>query len=300
MTRELQGVFSPLTTPFSASGSVDLDLLRENVAKYNITSLAGYLVVGSTGESVLLSREESHRICATVREAATPGKILIAGTGVDSTAETIARTRRAAEMGYDFALVKTPYYFKPQMTGAVLAEHFLRVAEASAIPILIYSVPQLTGISAEADWVARVAEHPNVAGIKESSGNVQRVTEIMRVVPRRFRTLVGGTQTFYPSLVMGAVGGVLGVADFLPETCVELYDAFREDDSKRARALQYFLIEPGIGIVGRLGPAGVKYAMDLAGYRGGPPRSPLMPLSDAQRRQVEAILSQVAAAAASL
>ncbi len=300
MIRELKGVFPPLTTPFSLDGSVGLDLLRENIAKYNLTPVAGYVVIGSTGESVLLSREEMQRIWATAREAAAPEKILIAGTGVDSTAETIDRTRRAAELGYDFALVKTPYYFKPQMTGPALAEHFLRVAEASNIPILIYAVPQFTGITAEADWVARVAEHPNVAGIKDSSGNVQRVNEIMQSVPRRFRTLVGSTQTFYPSLMMGVVGGILGVADFLPETCVELYNAFCSGDSARARALQYFLVDPAIGIVGRLGPAGVKYAMDLAGYRGGPPRSPLLPLSDTQRRQVTAILAQVAAAAVSL
>jgi 4-hydroxy-2-oxoglutarate aldolase len=299
MSKELRGVFPPLTTPFSPDGSVALDLLRQNIARYNGTRVAGYVVVGSTGESVLLQDDEIERIWATAREAAVPEKILIAGTGVDSTAETIARTRSAAKLGYDFALVKTPYYFKPQMSGAALAEHFFCVAEASAIPIIIYAVPQFTGIIAEAEWVARAAEHPNVAGIKDSSGNIQRVSEIIHSTPSRFRTLVGSAPTFYPSLAMGAVGGILGVADFLPDTCVELYEAFSRGESGRARALQYLLLEPGITIVGRLGPAGVKYAMDLAGYRGGAPRAPLLPLSDAQRRLVEVLLTKVADATVS-
>ena len=291
---KLYGIFPPIATPFTGEGALALDRLRENIAKYNRTRLAGYVVVGSTGESVLLTRDETERVWATAREAAVAEKILIAGTGVESTAETIERTNRAAALGYQAALVKTPHYYKPQMTPAVELEHFLRVADAARIPILIYSVPQFTGVAVEASLVARLAEHPNVIGIKESSGNVQRVAEIIQGTPAGFHTLVGSATTLYPSLVLGAVGGILAVACALPELCAELYEAARGGQAERARALQQRLLTPTIKIVAELGIPGVKYAMDCLGYYGGPPRRPLLPLTDAQKREVEMLLAQVA------
>jgi 4-hydroxy-2-oxoglutarate aldolase len=290
---KLFGVFPPLTTPFTADGSVAFDRLLENVAKYNRTGVAGYVVIGSTGESVLLSFEEIERIWAIVREAAAPVKILIAGTGVDSTAETIRRTNRAAELGYHAALVKTPYYYKPQMTADAEVEHYLRVADGAKIPVLVYVVPQFTGVALEAAAVARIAQHPNVAGIKESSGNVQRVTEIIAAVPKEFQTLVGSAPTFYPSLAVGAVGGVLGVADFLPELCVELYEAAIAGNGQRAAALQHRLLAPGTTIVGKHGVPGVKYAMDQLGYYGGPSRPPFLPLSEAAKKEADGALAGV-------
>lgn len=295
---KLNGVFPPITTPFTPDGSVALDRLRDNVAKYNGTGIAGYVVIGSTGESVLLSADEIDRILAAVREAAAPGKLLIAGTGVDSTAETIRRTNRAAELGYHVALVKTPYYYKPQMTPDAEIEHYQRVAEAAKIPVLVYVVPQFTGVALEAATVAQIAKHPNIAGIKESSGNVQRVAEIIASVPAGFQTLVGSASTFYPSLAMGAVGGILGVADFLPEQCVELYRAAQAGDMPRAAQLQQQLLPAGATIVARHGVAGTKYAMDRVDYSGGNPRAPLRPLGDSARKEVEAVLAAFAPAAA--
>ncbi len=295
---KLHGIFPPLTTPFAADGALALDRLRENLARYNRTRLAGYVLTGSTGEAVFLSREEAERIWAAAQEAAAAEKFLIAGTGVESTAETIERTNRAATLGYHAALVKTPHYFRPQMTPAAELEHFLRVADAARIPILIYSVPQFTGLAVEASLVARLAEHPNIVGIKESSGNVQRVTEIIQAVPAGFQTLVGSATTLYPSLVVGAVGGVLALACVLPELCVELYEAARSGSPERARALQHRLVPPTLKFVAELGIAGVKYAMDCVGYFGGQPRRPLLPLSDAQKREVEAALAVVLQASA--
>src|SRR5438445_2964449 len=182
----IEGIFAALTTPFAADGSVALDRLGENVARYNRTHLRGYVVVGSTGESVLLGAEEIDRIWGTAREFAAPGKLLIAGAGVDSTNETIERARRAADLGYDAVLIKTPHSFKPLLTSAALERHYLAVADASPLPLLIYSIPQYTGISITADWVARLAEHPNIVGIKESSGNVQLVSEIIHHCPPEF------------------------------------------------------------------------------------------------------------------
>ena len=287
----LHGIFPPLTTPFSDDGSLALDHLKENIARYNRTQLAGYVIVGSTGESVLLSSEETERVWEAARGAAAAEKILIAGTGTDSTEGTIGRTNRAASLGYQVALVKTPYYYKPQMTPHVIADHFLRVADAARIPILIYSVPQFTGVAVEAPVVARLAQHGNIIGIKESSGVIQRVGEIIHQAPEGFQTLVGGTSTFFPALAMGAIGGILAVACFAPEWCVELYAAAQAGDMPRARALQQRLLQPSATVVARFGVPGVKFAMEQMGYYGGPPRRPFLPLSDESKREVEKVLS---------
>src|SRR5579862_8514101 len=196
---KLEGIFAALTTPFAPDGSVALDKLRENIGAYNRTHLSGYVVAGSTGESVLLTFDEIVRIWNAVRESAAPGKLLIAGAGVETTAETIERSRRAAELGYDAVLIKTPHYFKPLLTPAALERHYLAVADASPLPVLIYSIPQYTGISITADWVARLAEHPNIVGIKDSSGNVQLVSEIVHFCPREFSVLVGSASTLFAS-----------------------------------------------------------------------------------------------------
>ncbi|MGH7184736.1 MAG: dihydrodipicolinate synthase family protein, partial [Pseudomonadota bacterium] len=184
---KLNGIFPPITTPFAFDESLALDRLRDNVAKYNRTGIAGYVVIGSTGESVLLTFKEVEQVWAAVKEAAALGKVLIAGTGVDSTSGTIHRTNRAADLGYQVALVKTPFYYKPQMTAEAHVEHYLRVADAVRIPILIYSVPVFTGVAVETPTVARLSEHPNIIGIKESSGNIQRVAEIIHSTPASFQ-----------------------------------------------------------------------------------------------------------------
>ena len=295
---KLNGIFPPITTPFDAQGVLDLDRLRENVIKYNRTRIAGYVVIGSTGESVLLRRDEVEQAWAAVREAASPEKVLIAGTGVDSTDDTIARTNRAAELGYHAALVKTPYYYKPQMTAEAEIEHYLRVADAAKIPILLYSVPQFTGLALEASTVARLAQHPNIIGIKESSGNVQRVTEIIGSTPSTFQTLVGSATTVLPSVTVGAVGAVLALACLLPEHCVELFESAMAGHTARASELQHKLVPPTLTIVGKWGIPGIKYAMDQVGYYGGPARRPFLPLSEAGKREVEAALAPLSTHAA--
>ena len=287
----LNGIFPPLTTPFAADGSVELQALAAIVQKYNRTGLAGYVVIGSTGESVYLSEDEKVRIWETVRGAADSGKVLIAGTGCESTAETIALTRRAAGLGYHAALVRTPAYFKSQMTAAALERHFRAVGDASPIPILIYSVPQFTGLKVEAPLVARLTEHPNIAGLKESSGDVQLIAEIRRTTPADFQVLVGSASVLYPALCIGAQGAVLAVACALPELCVELYRAACAGDHARARVLQQKLLEPTAAVTSRFGIAGLKFAMELRGYVGGTPRPPLLPLDAAARTEIKRILS---------
>lgn len=294
-TLSLDGIFPPVTTPFALDGSLDLAALAGNIRKYNHTGLAGYVVVGSTGESVFLSGEEKLKVWETVRQAGDSGKILIAGTGCEATAETITLTRRAAGLGYQAALVRTPSYFKPQMTDTAQERHFRAVADASPIPVLLYSVPQFTGVALEAPVVARLAEHPNIVGIKESSGNIQRVGEMIRLTPTDFQVLVGSATTLYPSLCLGVRGAVLAVACVLPELCVELYQAYSRGDHEGARALQQRLIEPTVAVTSRFGVAGLKFAMELRGYAGGRARLPLSPLDDASKAELTRIFDSLKA-----
>ena len=295
---DLSGVYAALTTPFAADGLVALAELKQNIQRYDATGLAGYAVQGSTGESVLLSRAEWDSVLVAAKEAASPKKKLLAGTGVESTAETISRTKRAAELGYHAALVKTPYYYKPLYKPEVFIAHYRRVADASPIPVLLYSVPQFTGISLEAPEVAALAEHPNIIGIKESSGHVQRVGEMVAATPASFQILTGGAGVLLPSLVVGAKGAILALASALPEKCVELYELTRRGQIETARELQKNLLRASKLIVSELGIPGVKFVMDQRGYHGGAPRLPLLPLADAAKRRVLELLATFEPAAA--
>jgi 4-hydroxy-2-oxoglutarate aldolase len=291
----LSGVFPALTTPFSADGSVSAEDLKHNISKYNKTGLAGYVAIGSTGESVLLSRKEVETVLLAVKESAAPGKLLIAGTGAESTAETIERTKRAAEIGYHAALVKTPYYYKPAYSAEVYIAHFRRVADASPIPVILYSVPQFTGVALEAPEVGILAQHPNIIGIKESSGNVQRAAEMLAAVPASFQILVGSASMMFPSTVLGTVGAILALASPLPDLCVAVFEAVREGRLEKARELQSLILPASKLIVAQCGIAGAKYAMDEAGYRGGLPRPPLQPLKEEQRQAIRTLMTKLEA-----
>ena len=298
MTKPLSGIIPALATPFDDRGALAVDRLRENMARYNKIGLSGYLANGSTGESVMMDRAEFEKVLLTVRETAAEGRILIAGTGVDSTAEAISRTEFAAKLGYDYALVVPPYFYKPMMKSDVLVEHYRRVADTSRIPVLLYSVPQFTGVAIEPDVAARLAEHPNIAGMKDSSGNVDRVGTILSLVPRSFQLVTGASTTIYPTMVLGGKGAILALATFLPEICIEIYIAAAAGDSAKALELQRRVIQPTQRIVGAKGISGVKYAMDCRGYYGGPARRPLLPLQEAEKKDVESLLAAFAPAVA--
>jgi 4-hydroxy-2-oxoglutarate aldolase len=294
----LQGIFAPLTTPFDADGSVALGRLRENIALYNQTGLAGYVVNGSTSESVLLRWSEIYRIWETAKEAAAPGRVLLAGSGAEATLETIEHTKRAGQLGFDAALVRTPSFYKPAINDDLLAEHYLRVADAAPIPVLIYSVPIFTHVTVEASLIARLANHPNIVGIKDSSGNVEGVAKIIAAAPSTFSTLVGSAATLYDSLERGASGAILALADGFPELCVDIWEAARNRETSRARALQAKLIQPSKLLGQQYSIPGLKYALDRLGYFGGPPRPPLLPVNPAGRREIDAMLAVLVPAAA--
>lgn len=268
--------------------------LRENIARYNKTGLAGYVPNGSTSESVLLRWEEVYKIWETVKESASAQKMLIAGTGAESTAETIEHTNRAASLGYAAALVRTPSFYKPAINDDLLAAHYLRVADEARIPVLLYSVPVFTHVTIGTSLVARVAHHPNIIGIKDSSGSVEGAREIIAAAPKTFQTLVGSPTTLFESLDIGAMGAILALADVFPELCVEIFECSRAGERDKAQRLAQKLLAPAKMFGPQYGIPGLKCALDRQGYYGGPPRLPLLPVNDAAKSEIDAMLMNLA------
>lgn len=344
----LHGIFPPITTPFYPEGSVYYKKLEANVAQYSKTPVAGIVVQGSTGEAILLSDQEKRDVFKAAREAAAPHKVLIAGTGVESAIETLRLTDYAASLGYDVAMVRTPHYYKAQMHPLNMATFFRTVADRSPLPVIIYNFPQATGYDIPAEVVIELAGHPNIVGIKESGGNLEKVrrmvegtrhvkrtatvTEVFAAVtgrmlamepasasgdvvpvgalggsattavqaPPRFKTrtkevgfqvMVGAAHQLDASLQLGAVGAILAFACPAPTACFEIYAAFKEGDQALAKEKQERIVEAAKRVVGDMGISGVKYAMDLNGYFGGPVRLPLLPLNAEQKAEVERLMA---------
>jgi 4-hydroxy-2-oxoglutarate aldolase len=271
---KLTGVMPPITTPF-LKGEVALDKLRENFARWNKTALSGYLVLGSNGEAVYLDGKEKIQMIETARDAIPPDKFMLVGTGMESTRETISFTNEAARLGADVGLVVTPSYFKGSMKPQVLYDHFIAVADAARMGILLYNVPQFTGINMEPDLVARLSEHPNILGIKDSSGNIDQLAQIIHLTPKDFAVFVGSAPVFFPALCVGARGGILAAANAIPEKFTRLQELYDEARFEEARTLQNRLTPLAKAVTAIHGIGGLKIAMDLAGYFGGEPREPL-------------------------
>ncbi len=271
---KLRGVMPPITTPFQ-NGKLALDKLKKNFQKWNQTDLSGYLVLGSNGEAVYLNEKEKNKVLEVSRESIPTSKILMVGTGMESTQETIRFTNQAAKLGADCALVVTPFYFKGSMKPQLLYDHFIAVAESSQIGILVYNVPQFTGINLEPEWVAKLSEHPNIVGVKDSSGNIGQLSEIIHLSQKGFDVFVGSAPVFFPALCVGAVGGILAVANVVPQECVQIQNIFNRGKMEKAKELQRRLTPLANAVTVKYGIGGLKIAMDLAGYFGGDPRLPL-------------------------
>ena len=357
----LQGIFPPITTPFyPADGEVYFKKLEHNVAQMSKTPVAGIVVLGSTGEAVMLSDDETREVLRVARGAAEPEKVLIAGTGCESAKETIALSEYAAQLGYDVAMVRTPHYYKKLMTPGAVLNFYRAVADRSPIPIVIYNFPPCTGYDIPAEVVIELADHPNLIGIKESSGDLEKVgrmvqetrkvkrtaevTEIFNAVTGRmkaattgvamgsdmieaaaligasqsastatlaappklappklkmrtkevgFQVMVGSADKLLPALELGAVGAILAFADCAPTACYEIYAAWKEGNASLAREKQERIVGPVRKVLGEFSIPGIKYAMDLNGYYGGPPRLPLLPLLAEQKREVEQLMSDL-------
>jgi 4-hydroxy-2-oxoglutarate aldolase len=279
---DVRGVFPPIATPFTADGAdIDTDAVRFNVARWMATRLRGLVVLGTNGEAALVDDDEAERLVAAVREDVPRDRWLIAGTGRESTRATIATTRRLAAAGADAALVRVPGFFKSQMGAEALVRHYTAVADASPVPVLLYNFAAVFGVNMTVDVIARLAEHPNIAGLKESGGDVGQVADEVNGTPDGFAVVVGSAATLFASLCVGADGAVVAVANVVPEACVRLYDLTVSGRHTEARALQRVLTPLARAVTAAHGVAGLKAAMALAGYRGGPPRAPLLPASPA-------------------
>ncbi len=286
----LDGIYPPIPTPFNADGDLLLPKLVANLGFWNRTGIAGYVVLGSNGEFVLLSEKEKLEVIATVREHAAPGKFVLAGTGCEGTLETIRFTKKAAEVGADAAVVITPSYYKGKMDGAALHHHYSTIADASPIPVILYNMPANTGVDMTADTVAKLAQHPNIVALKDSSGNVVKIGDIIRMVDPSFQVFAGSAGFLYPALCLGAVGGVLALANVAPEQCVNIYNWAREGKHEEARRLQLRMIPANTAVTAGFGIAGLKAALDMVGLYGGPVRGPLQPLNEQQTAALRGIL----------
>lgn len=291
---KLQGIFPPITTPFQYDGSLYKAKVFHNVEKWNKTNLAGYVVCGSTGESVMLTPDEKFQMWEWVAEAAAQEKLLLAGTGVESVRETVWLTNRAAEMGYKAAMVRTPHYYKNLLNrDDAQMLYFRSVADQSKIPLMIYNWPQTTGIDISPDAVAALSEHPNIIAIKESSGNLEKVMQLIRVVKPGFQVLVGSAPTLWPSFVVGATGAVLAFANAAPYACITIWEAHRTREQEAAKDWQNRIARAAQLVTVKYGVPGLKYAMELNGYYGGPPRLPLTTISPIAKKEIDAAFAEI-------
>jgi 4-hydroxy-2-oxoglutarate aldolase len=285
---KLQGIFPPIATPFNHQGEIWKTKVQHNVEKWNVTGLAGYVVCGSTGESVMLTTEEKIQLWEWVAQYAAPEKLLIAGTGVESVRETVDLTNRAADIGYKVAMVRTPHYYKNLINNAAAQMLYFRaVADQVKIPIFIYNWPQVTGVDIPAEAVAELSHHPNVIAIKESSGNLEKVMRMIREVKPGFQVLTGSAPTLAPSFAVGCSGAVLAFANAAPYATVSIWEAHRTREPEAALDWQNRISHAAYLVTTKHGVPGLKYAMDLAGYYGGPPRLPLTVPCPAAKKEIE-------------
>ena len=291
--RPFAGIHTPIATPFQADGTVDEIALRRNVARWMQSPLTGLVVLGSNGEAPQLDDAEADRVIAIAREGVPRDRSFIVGTGRESTRATIQAGHRAAHAGADAVLVRTPAFFKAQMTAEVLDRHYREVADASPVPVLLYNVTMFTGVTLPVDSVARLAEHPNIVGMKESGSDIGYIADCVTRTPDDFTMLAGSATTFFHALCAGCDGGVLALASLFPADLVRMRDWVQAGKLDEARELQRRLTPIARSIGGIYGVAGLKAALDLLGYAGGPPRPPLRPASpaviDIIRTQLEAL-----------
>jgi 4-hydroxy-2-oxoglutarate aldolase len=289
-TIPLTGVFTPLVTPFDDHERFNPAAMEFNIGKLNQTGLSGYVVLGSNGEYVYLSETEKIEVLKTARQAISKDKLMIAGTGCESTRNTIDLTLKAAEIGAEAAIIVNPFYYKSAMTLPALAAHYRKIADASPIPVIIYNFPPGTGIDLSAELLIDLSNHPNILGVKDTGGILPKMSETIRQAASGFNVLAGSASFLLPALAVGATGGILALANIAPAETVELYRLFMAGEMEKARAMHMRLLPVNTAVTTRLGVSGLKVAMDFLGYRGGQPRSPLLPLTDVQKEELKNIL----------
>lgn len=284
------GILPPMITPFKAEGGVDYDAFVHNLNIWGKTGLSGLLVLGSNGESAYLNEEEKLRLIKLAVENSS-GKQIMAGTGMETPRDTIALTNKAAELGANCALILPPNYYDSSMNDRVLIEFFTTVADNSDIPILIYNVPKYTHVTVSPDVIRTLAPHPNIIGMKDSSGNMPGFASFMRAAKGEdFSVLVGTASALYPALSLGASGGILALANCNPNECIEIYDLFKAGKLEESRDLYQRMFPVNACVTGPLGIAALKAACDMLGYQGGHVSRPLLDLTEAELASVRQVL----------
>lgn len=287
--KKLYGIFPPITTPF-VNGELAIDKLQKNILKWNNTQLSGYVVMGSNGEAVFLTREEKLTLVEATKKFSSNEKIIIAGTGTDSIKETIFLTNESASRGADFALILTPSFYKSEMKHQSYVKYFSMVADKSKIPILIYNVPKFTGVDIEVETVAELSKHQNIIGIKNSSENGRQNIEFVANTHKDFSVIVGTASMLFNGITCGAVGGILALANIAPNQCVQIQKLIEEKKYDDALNLQQKMIPVNKAVTAKYGVAGLKAAMNYLGYYGGEVRAPLSSLNENDKTQLKKIL----------
>jgi 4-hydroxy-2-oxoglutarate aldolase len=289
-----KGIIPPMVTPFDENGAIRYDFFERNIDRYVAAGIEGYLVLGSNGESVYLEHSEKLKLIEAARKRVPTSMTLLAGTGVESTQGTIALTKEAADLGVDAVLVKNPFYFKSMMTFEVYMAHYLAVADASPIPVIIYNVPVFTGVPLQSKLIIELAKHPNIRGLKDSSGDVKLISEVSwNTDSQKFGIVAGAAPTLFPALMAGARGGIIAIACAAPKGPLALYRAFAAGDLKKAAEIQRIIAPAAGAVTAQYGIGGLKGAMELEGFQAGVPRRPLLPIRPEQREDLAQVFRRM-------
>ena len=290
---KLRGILLPCTTPFAASdGIVDARALGRNIERWNETGISGYVILGSTGERVHLDDDEVLEVVSKARASVPSDLAFVVGIGQHSARQSIVEAKRAAETGADAVLVITPHFYRAGMTHAALSNYYEAVADASPVPVVLYNIPQNTGVALSPETVARLSEHENIVGIKDSSGDMVNFVELLRLASPQFAVLTGHASLLYAALSAGAQGGILAAACVVPEVAVQIARLVEEGAHEQAREWQRKFTPLARAVTARFGIGGLKYALDLSGYAGGEVRAPLSMPDEAARREIARTLEE--------
>ncbi|HEV7859097.1 MAG TPA: dihydrodipicolinate synthase family protein [Pyrinomonadaceae bacterium] len=290
--KNLQGILLPFPTPFERGESVDLRAVRSNIERWNETGVVGYVALGSTGERVHLSEREYLEVIEAARMAVPESLALIVGAGQQSMRGSIDEVRRAAQAGADAVLVITPHFYRGAMTQGALFDYYRAVADAASVPLMLYSMPDLTGVAMAPELVARLSEHENIIGIKDSSGDAINLAETLRQVPSEFKVVTGSGPLLYAALNAGACGAIIAVGCVAPQLAVALYRAVAAGEQERAREMQRRLTPLALAVTKRYGIGGLKAAMEMLGYTVGPVRAPLKVADEEARGELARLIRE--------
>lgn len=292
---DMKGIYTPIVTPFDENENINYDYLKHNLDKWSETNLDGIVVLGSNGEFVYLTEEEKVEVVKFAKKNFTPKKKIIAGTSCESTKATIELSKRMADVGVDAVLLLPPHYYKGAMKDDILIGYYTDVADVSPVPVMIYNMPGNTGINISASVIAKLAKHPNIAGIKDTSGNIVQMAEVVRDTADDFAVFAGNASYLLPALEVGARGATLALANILPDDCCKLVSLHKEGHHEEARKMQLKMLEINAAVTMKYGIGGLKYALNLLGYKGGYVRRPLHNVSPENAAIIKDILKRYGA-----